>query len=542
MEKPGLQQTFSLDSSEPAEGGTISDDESNEESITCSKSISSPLKCSPSSSGPQKVSLITTIVAILGAIAVGLSAGKQYAALVAASDLSGIEAAPQCDETDISSQVEAAKKIPFQFAKLGEDEVEDDDDDEDEDDDDDDDDDDDELEVGSADGSGNILQLWISAYELDGHFEDFNSENTEKLMTDFLEDMLEASDECESLFELYGHFATDFRKHGGSFETVHALGMFRDGGGHVSVTAWPDQGKALVDLSINPPRAPGATATLTDKNLFGCVDSIAKFLYPDDVIKPDGIEGSPGNLSHLSQMGPFRVLSKYGKDPMRLKWWIAKDRGFRSMDVNEYDLFEEMGSSDDWSYLVSSVQSPFQRIDIVEAEDDSVTIPLIKYFTDPELSEERKYIESHPEFFTPDRILFLDGVTQSTLEGLAAYHEALVQPAMFTHPKPKRVAIVGGGECATLRETLKHNTVEKVVMVEIDPVIVEVSKNFLPEWNDCSMFEGSSRYCMDDPRVDMYHLDALKWFRDRFSDEARLEGHEFYGTEEKFDVVILDAL
>ncbi|VEU43344.1 unnamed protein product [Pseudo-nitzschia multistriata] len=79
-------------------------------------------------------------------------------------------------------------------------------------------------------------------------------------------------------------------------------------------------------------------------------------------------------------------------------------------------------------------------------------------------------------------------------------------------------------------------------MVEIDPVIVEVSKLYLPEWNDCSMFKGSSRYCMDDPRVEMHHLDALKWFRDRFSDEARLEGHELYGTEEKFDVVILDAL
>ena len=113
---------------------------------------------------------------------------------------------------------------------------------------------------------------------------------------------------------------------------------------------------------------------------------------------------------------------------------------------------------------------------------------------------------------------------------------------MFTHPNPKRVAIVGGGECATLRETLKHNTVEKVVMVEIDPVIVEVSKHFLPDWNDCSMFEGSSRYCMDDPRVEMYHLDALKWFVDRFSEEARVDGNEHYGTVEKFDVVILDAL
>jgi len=47
---------------------------------------------------------------------------------------------------------------------------------------------------------------------------------------------------------------------------------------------------------------------------------------------------------------------------------------------------------------------------------------------------------------------------------------------------------------------------------------------------------------MDDDRVEMHHLDALRWFRDRFSDEARLDGNKLYGTEERFDVVILDAL
>ncbi|OEU19124.1 S-adenosyl-L-methionine-dependent methyltransferase, partial [Fragilariopsis cylindrus CCMP1102] len=138
---------------------------------------------------------------------------------------------------------------------------------------------------------------------------------------------------------------------------------------------------------------------------------------------------------------------------------------------------------------------------------------------------------SNKQFFQPDRLLYLDGVIQSTRQGLAAYHEALVQPAMFAHPNPKRIAIVGGGECATLRETLKHSTVEKVIMVEIDPIIVDVSKIYLEEWNDCSMFgDGSIRYCMDDPRVEMYHLDALQWFRDRYS------------NEKLFDVVILDAL
>ena len=360
------------------------------------------------------------------------------------------------------------------------------------------------------------------------------------MISNFLEDMVDASEECEDILRLNGHFALEAKQHGGKSDLVQATGMLQDG--HVILLAWPLEGKMMLHCQMNPPRSQGQEIDLSDDNLSACADSIAKFLFPEDVVKPDGIAGSVDNVSHLVQMGPFDVMSKHGKDPLRFRWWSQKDRGFRRMDHNEYDMQEQLGTFDDWSHRVTSVKSPFQMIDIIDAEDDSDTLTLLKYFTDPDLAEERKYIEAHREFFTPDRTLFLDGVTQSTLEGLAPYHEALVQPAMFTHPNPKRVAIVGGGECATLRETLKHNTVETVVMVEIDPVIVEVSKHFLPEWNDCSMFEGSSRYCMDDSRVEMYHLDALKWFRDRFSEEARLEGNEFYGTEEKFDVVILDAL
>ena len=278
----------------------------------------------------------------------------------------------------------------------------------------------------------------------------------------------------------------------------------------------------------------------TNEKVLSCIKSIPVFLYPDDVIEPDGIEGDTGNVPHLSQTAPFEVISKYGKDPFKFRWWVDASRGFKPKgEMDDDDLLEQISASDDWSNPMVSVQSPFQRIEILESEDDFVSYPMMELYKDP---ENKKYMDAHPQFYAPDRMLYLDGVIQSTKEGLAAYHEALVHPAMFTHPNPKRVAILGGGECATLREVLKHNTVETLVMVEIDPVIVEVSKHYLPEWNDCSMFEGSSRYCMDDPRVEMYHLDGLKWFRDRFSEEARLEGHELYGSEELFDVVILDAL
>ena len=81
------------------------------------------------------------------------------------------------------------------------------------------------------------------------------------------------------------------------------------------------------------------------------------------------------------------------------------------------------------------------------------------------LLNDGSYESLHPEFFAPDRIVFLDGVLQSCKSGDAAYHEALVHPAMFAHENPRRVAIIGGGEGATLREVLKHNTVEKVIMI-----------------------------------------------------------------------------
>ena len=148
------------------------------------------------------------------------------------------------------------------------------------------------------------------------------------------------------------------------------------------------------------------------------------------------------------------------------------------------------------------------------------------------------YEAQHPELFEPDRIVFLDGVLQSRKTGDAAYHEALVHPSMFAHKNPKRVAIIGGGEGATLREVLKHKTLEKVVMIEIDEKMVSLSREYLPYWSDCSNLEGSADSCFDDPRVEMYYQDAFKWFIDRYGNADGSESSE----EEPFDVIIMDAL
>ena len=154
------------------------------------------------------------------------------------------------------------------------------------------------------------------------------------------------------------------------------------------------------------------------------------------------------------------------------------------------------------------------------------------------LTGDGSYEATHPELYRPDRVVFLDGVMQSTLYGDEAYHEALVHPGMFAHPHPRRVAIIGGGEGATLREVLKHRTVETATMIEIDEVMVNVSHQHLPTWSDCSAFTDTE-WCVEEPRADVRYEDALAWFIDRFDEDGSKREEE---DAEPFDVIIMDAL
>lgn len=151
------------------------------------------------------------------------------------------------------------------------------------------------------------------------------------------------------------------------------------------------------------------------------------------------------------------------------------------------------------------------------------------------ISNDGSYESKHPELFLPDRIVYLDGVIQSRRYGEAAYHESLVHPAMFANANPEYVAIIGGGEGATLREVLKHDTVKQVIMIEIDKEMVGISKEYLPEWSYCGNIAGSKESCFDDHRVQVFYQNAIQWFIDHYSSEA--ESREAL----KLDVVIMDA-
>ena len=97
--------------------------------------------------------------------------------------------------------------------------------------------------------------------------------------------------------------------------------------------------------------------------------------------------------------------------------------------------------------------------------------------------------------------LVLDGKWQSCTGDEFLYHEALVHPAMVAHASPQNILVLGGGEGATIREVLRWQSVEKVMMVDIDGEVVEACRQYLPE-----MHQGA----FDDPRVELVIGDALK--------------------------------
>ncbi|MBD7937668.1 polyamine aminopropyltransferase [Cytobacillus sp. Sa5YUA1] len=77
-------------------------------------------------------------------------------------------------------------------------------------------------------------------------------------------------------------------------------------------------------------------------------------------------------------------------------------------------------------------------------------------------------------------MLLLDNMVMTTEKDEFVYHEMIAHVPLFTHPSPKKVLIVGGGDGGTVREVLKHSSVEKVTQVEIDNKVVEYSKKHLP--------------------------------------------------------------
>ncbi|EHP69461.1 MAG: polyamine aminopropyltransferase [Metallosphaera yellowstonensis] len=96
--------------------------------------------------------------------------------------------------------------------------------------------------------------------------------------------------------------------------------------------------------------------------------------------------------------------------------------------------------------------------------------------------------------------LIIDGKVQSTVSDEYIYHETLVHPLLITLKAPRDVLILGGGEGATLREVLRHNSIKRAVMVDIDQKVVDFAKQYLKEWHQGAFDDARAEVIIDDAR------------------------------------------
>lgn len=132
-----------------------------------------------------------------------------------------------------------------------------------------------------------------------------------------------------------------------------------------------------------------------------------------------------------------------------------------------------------------STQSDFQRIDVFESQEFG-------------------------------RFLTLDGYMMLTERDEFIYHEMMVHVPMAVHPNPAQILVVGAGDGGVIRELTRYHNVQHIDLIEIDQMVVEVSRKYLPK-TACSL---------DDPRVHIRYADGLRHVRT---------------CEDKYDLIIVDS-
>lgn len=113
-------------------------------------------------------------------------------------------------------------------------------------------------------------------------------------------------------------------------------------------------------------------------------------------------------------------------------------------------------------------------------------------------------------------VLINDGIIMLTERDEFIYHEMIAHVPLFVHPSAKHVLVIGGGDGGTVREVLKHDSVERVVMVEIDEVVVAACRQNLP----------SVSQALDDPRLEIIFADGIQYVAE---------------TTERFDIAMVDS-
>ncbi len=136
-----------------------------------------------------------------------------------------------------------------------------------------------------------------------------------------------------------------------------------------------------------------------------------------------------------------------------------------------------------------------------------------------QLHEEQSAFQKLEIWDTTDwgKLMVIDGCIMLTGRDNFLYHEMMAHPALFTHSNPKRVVVIGGGDCGTLREVLRHREVESAVQVEIDERVTRLAEQYFPELCEAN----------GDPRAELLFDDGIAHMRN--------------APHDSLDVVIVDS-
>jgi len=153
-----------------------------------------------------------------------------------------------------------------------------------------------------------------------------------------------------------------------------------------------------------------------------------------------------------------------------------------------YENFSYTGSAIGFRITrkLDEVQSPFQKIEMFESTDWG-------------------------------NIMTIDGAMMVTTRDNFFYHEMMAHAPLFTHANPKNVVIIGGGDCGTLREVLKHKGVETAVQCDIDEHVTRMAEKYFPELCESN----------NDPRATVMFDDGIAYMEN--------------AAPESIDLIIVDS-
>lgn len=151
------------------------------------------------------------------------------------------------------------------------------------------------------------------------------------------------------------------------------------------------------------------------------------------------------------------------------------------------DWFTEIDAKDGSAFSLKikrklhEEQTPFQKIEIYETE-------------------------------TFGRLMVIDGCIMLSSRDNFLYHEMMTHPVLYSHPDPRRVWIIGGGDCGSLKEVLKHPEVETAIQIEIDEQVTRLAEQYFPELCEAN----------GDPRARFEFQDGIQWVREATPDSVEV--------------------